>query len=701
MFSRRASIALPAPTESALAEAMSDVNISPDMGANMRVVDICNGERRPEMLAEIVRQIRKVVQSKNYKAVLMALHLCEMLVMNCKLPVHTALADAKFLAAMERLVKESGKKGTHDAGLVNDKALELLQAWGEAFLAQGGTATRPFVETYHRMKAAGTVFPRPQMDPTAVPVLTPTGSAAPPAPPARTVAPPSAGAAGAGGRADSGGPAVSLTALNARLEALPAVDEPFPVLVNVLGVLCGMIDAASSARELSTDDTIKEMVNTCTQLERRLQETIESLIETNPAASDTLFELNDVLQGVMGEYDYVCRYGPRPKPAPAPARAPAAAAPAPGPIAAAPAVPAGAGGDGFDFLSGADESPARAAPRAAAPAPVRARAPARATGGTAHAGGTVRLAAPGSAGKPPKPRAAPVAIPVLAPPPSDARARRNRTRSHSGSSAGHAAAPAAAAASASASSDVDLLGGLFAGGGAAPTGGAASATAAVPTPSPAPAPAPAAAPVPAPAPAPATDASDPFAALAHRRYTEAVGSHQVAAKPADPFGDAFFAGPAPTTSAPAATRAAAPAPAAARASAAVDPFASVAAPARQSTQPAQPARAPPVSAAPTSVDAFSMASLGAGLAASAAAAPPPPYPGTGAAAPAPAGGAHNPFDDFDAPAAPALAPAPASAVPAASGGAAPSFNPFDAMPAGVEARGQAPANPEDPFSGVF
>ena len=58
-----------------------------------------------DRLAEVVRQIRKRLQSPKLKVVLLALNLIETLVKNCHMNFHKQVANDKFMASMTKLVE--------------------------------------------------------------------------------------------------------------------------------------------------------------------------------------------------------------------------------------------------------------------------------------------------------------------------------------------------------------------------------------------------------------------------------------------------------------------------------------------------------------------------------------------------------------------------------------------------------------------
>ena len=133
----------------------------------------------------------------------MCLHLVEVLVKNCEVVVHREIGTEKFMKTIVSVVKDTTGKTKADAREAHEKALELIQAWGEAFLpkqvsasvkevgsgllaanastsplvgvahAQRDPGLRWFVLTYQKLRQQGVKFPKPQMDDKAAPIFTP------------------------------------------------------------------------------------------------------------------------------------------------------------------------------------------------------------------------------------------------------------------------------------------------------------------------------------------------------------------------------------------------------------------------------------------------------------------------------------------------------------------------------------------------
>ena len=148
-------------------------------------------------LHDTIKLIRRRMSSKQWRSVLMCLFLVETLVKNCSVVVHRSIGTEKFMKAVMAVVSATKGKINADAREVHTKALELIQAWGEAFLPkqvgdmceswrvvrqvcnslmlppQRDPGLRWFVIAYQQLRQKGVKFPRPQMDTTAAPIFTP------------------------------------------------------------------------------------------------------------------------------------------------------------------------------------------------------------------------------------------------------------------------------------------------------------------------------------------------------------------------------------------------------------------------------------------------------------------------------------------------------------------------------------------------
>ncbi|CAM9944539.1 unnamed protein product, partial [Ectocarpus sp. 13 AM-2016] len=169
--------------------ACGEMLLSPDWTLNMQIVDDLNREQDPVVLTEVIRILRKKLGSSNMMVLSVALTLAETLVKNCHDPVHREIASERFMAAVAKIARTYSFKTNRQSLAIADQSLDIIQAWGEAFLPRRREFPL-FVETYHELRAEGLPFSAqyqsdrpPVLDPGAGSLLDkPDGQAGAPAP---------------------------------------------------------------------------------------------------------------------------------------------------------------------------------------------------------------------------------------------------------------------------------------------------------------------------------------------------------------------------------------------------------------------------------------------------------------------------------------------------------------------------------------
>jgi len=109
----------------------------------------------------VVLYLRRKVSSLKTKTVFLAVSLAEALVKNCGQRVHAAIgadySSSSFMRDMVRAAKRYHGKSNAEAVEVSELLLDVIQAWGEAFLVM--RAQYPgFVQAYHDLRKEGQVF---------------------------------------------------------------------------------------------------------------------------------------------------------------------------------------------------------------------------------------------------------------------------------------------------------------------------------------------------------------------------------------------------------------------------------------------------------------------------------------------------------------------------------------------------------------
>ncbi|KAL1833216.1 hypothetical protein ACET3Z_002867 [Daucus carota] len=141
--------------------ATSDLLIGPDWAMNIEICDICN--RDPVQAKDVVRGIKKRMNSRNPRVQLLALTLLETIIKNCGDIVHMHVAEKDLLHEMVKIVRK--KPDFH----VKEKILVLIDTWQEVF---GGARARypQYYAAYQELLRMGAVFPQRSEN---APVFTP------------------------------------------------------------------------------------------------------------------------------------------------------------------------------------------------------------------------------------------------------------------------------------------------------------------------------------------------------------------------------------------------------------------------------------------------------------------------------------------------------------------------------------------------
>lgn len=111
-----------------------DLLLRPDWEINIRVVDGVNACSSQSTINEIVFLIRKKFSASQPKTVYLALTLIEALVKNCGHRIYTAVNQDSFMKELGKVARKyHGKTGAENVEVAS-LALDIVQAWGEAFL---------------------------------------------------------------------------------------------------------------------------------------------------------------------------------------------------------------------------------------------------------------------------------------------------------------------------------------------------------------------------------------------------------------------------------------------------------------------------------------------------------------------------------------------------------------------------------------
>nr|XP_014354486.1 PREDICTED: target of Myb protein 1-like [Latimeria chalumnae] len=131
---------------------------SEDWGLNMEICDIINEtEEGPK---DAIRALKKrIVGNKNFREVLLTLIVLETCVKNCGHRFHYLVASRDFVEGV--LVKTILPKN-NPPNIVQDKVLNLIQAWADAF--RSSPDLTGVVSVYEELKRKGLEFPMTDLD---------------------------------------------------------------------------------------------------------------------------------------------------------------------------------------------------------------------------------------------------------------------------------------------------------------------------------------------------------------------------------------------------------------------------------------------------------------------------------------------------------------------------------------------------------
>ncbi|KMT06604.1 hypothetical protein BVRB_7g157720 [Beta vulgaris subsp. vulgaris] len=266
-------------------KATSELLVAPDWTMNIEICDFCNSNHW--LAKDVVKEVKRRLQTKNPKVQLLSLTLLETMVKNCGEYIHYHIAERKVLDEMIKLVKK--KADMH----VRDKILVLLDSWQEAFGGPGGKYSQYFWAC-DELRRSGVNFP--QRSPRSAPVITP--------PVSRPSRAPQVG---------FGMPANSSRRLD---EAMSSEIEGLSVatlesMQNALGLLDDMLEAVNPNDRMSVkDEVIVDLADRCRANQKKLMQMITTTTDEELLAQG--LEMNDSLQSVLARHDGIASGSPLP-----------------------------------------------------------------------------------------------------------------------------------------------------------------------------------------------------------------------------------------------------------------------------------------------------------------------------------------------------------------------------------------------------
>uniref|UniRef100_H3A0P0 Target of myb1 membrane trafficking protein n=1 Tax=Latimeria chalumnae TaxID=7897 RepID=H3A0P0_LATCH len=274
---------------------------SEDWGLNMEICDIINEtEEGPK---DAIRALKKrIVGNKNFREVLLTLIVLETCVKNCGHRFHYLVASRDFVEGV--LVKTILPKN-NPPNIVQDKVLNLIQAWADAF--RSSPDLTGVVSVYEELKRKGLEFPMTDLD-SLSPIHTPQRSV----PDVDPAAQPSLFSTGRSPQRSSSvtRPAAQETAPAVAAEgpispSPEQVHQPRAVLFlsrgNVRNLLVVFSMCTLSALEARQSERPQELNRTCRAMQQRVLELIPQV--AHEQVTEELLHTNDDLNNVFLRYD--------------------------------------------------------------------------------------------------------------------------------------------------------------------------------------------------------------------------------------------------------------------------------------------------------------------------------------------------------------------------------------------------------------
>uniref|UniRef100_K3X4R2 VHS domain-containing protein n=1 Tax=Globisporangium ultimum (strain ATCC 200006 / CBS 805.95 / DAOM BR144) TaxID=431595 RepID=K3X4R2_GLOUD len=258
-----------------IAKATSEYERGEHWDRIMAVVDALANTSNRAVLKESVRFLRLRLGDPSSQVVILALTLTEAIVKNCGHLMHLEIASEPFMHELEATHKTHSNKRGRDSLEICARILEMVQAWGEAFLPYRHDYPL-FIDTYHNMRKKGVKFPT-QYDDTKVPVLTP--------------------------------PSVPSTAsISSTSSALAGLSpsELYHVATNVTEMFEDMLhEAQKSNSSISSHGVILELAAQARELVQRMEGVIQSAVVDGSERLADYLAVNDSLHAALKKYEQV------------------------------------------------------------------------------------------------------------------------------------------------------------------------------------------------------------------------------------------------------------------------------------------------------------------------------------------------------------------------------------------------------------
>ncbi|KAG1687005.1 hypothetical protein DVH05_005745 [Phytophthora capsici] len=279
-----------------ITEATSDYEADEDWDRILRVVDALSNVSNRAVLKESIRYLKLRLGDPSSRVVILALTLTESIVKNCGDLVHLEIASEPFMNEMEELYRTHANKRGRDSMEIASRVLDMVQAWGEAFLPLRHEFPL-FVDTYHNMRKKGIKFPE-QYDESKVPVLTPPADA------------PSGGQRGtSNARATSSNQAhgsIDTSSYSNTSSGLGGLSTPelYRVATNVSEMFEDMLyEAQKDVSSISSHGVMEELAVEVREIVHRMEGAIPIAVAEEDENLEKYLTINDDLHAALKKYD--------------------------------------------------------------------------------------------------------------------------------------------------------------------------------------------------------------------------------------------------------------------------------------------------------------------------------------------------------------------------------------------------------------
>ncbi|KAG3030507.1 hypothetical protein PC120_g3702 [Phytophthora cactorum] len=275
-----------------IAQATSDYEADEDWDRILRVVDALSNVSNRAVLKESIRYLKLRLGDPSSRVVILALTLTESIVKNCGDLVHQEIATEQFMGEMETLYRTHANKRGRESMEIASRVLDMVQAWGEAFLPFRHEFPL-FVDTYHNMRKKGIKFPD-QYDESKVPVLTP-----------------EVHSEGRSGRSTSsnqarGPSSIDTSSYSNTSSELGGLSTPelYRVATNVLEMFEDMLfEAQKDASSIGSHGVMEELAVEVREIVHRLEGAIPIAVAEEDENLEKYLSINDDLHAALKKYD--------------------------------------------------------------------------------------------------------------------------------------------------------------------------------------------------------------------------------------------------------------------------------------------------------------------------------------------------------------------------------------------------------------